>query len=153
MSELEQPTTNSTYKSDAPFNSAVDCLMRISRILQRIEKISVEYTLYSDISGIKLNAGQAQHIKARLVKQLYVQAIPLMSKNAKENILRKINNIKLHFSKSYNRTGNSSVKNEIYNVDVDNELDMVVIDIEEDLQSSNFFMPPKKIAGRAILRH
>ena len=150
MSELEQPSTD--YKSDAPFNSAIDCLMRISRLIQKIEKVSVEYILYTDIPGLRLSAGQAQHIKARLTRELYKQARPLMNKAPKESLLTRLKNIQLKVKKSFDRSGQKYVITEVFDKDIDWELDNIVMEIEDDLQENNFFMPPKRRAGQAVLR-
>lgn len=150
MSEIDLSSTSITNKVEAPFNSAIDCLIRISRILQKIERVSVEYILYSDISAFRLNAGQAQHIKARLVKQLFVQSIPLMTPNSKIIISNEIKKIKLSVKKSFDRTGTCGSSVELFDQTVDEKLDDLVIMIEEDLQRSNFFMPPRKQPGAAV---
>ena len=39
----------------APFNNAVNTLMKISDIIDKITKVSTEYILFSDIEGIRLS--------------------------------------------------------------------------------------------------
>lgn len=151
MSELDLPT--SSYKSDAPFNSAIDCLMRISDLIKKIAKVSIEYTLYDNVAGIHLTGGQAQHIKHRLIIELYKQASVLMTKDAKKEIWPKIMAVKLLVRKEYDRVGQTTKTVEVYSDQVNMELDKIELDILDDLQDSNFFMPPKKKAGMAVLRH
>lgn len=137
----------------APFNAAIDCLMRISRLLQKIEKVSTEYTLYTDIIGIKLNAGQAQHIKHRLVKQLVLQSIPLLSDSKRKELWAQACSIVPKAKQTMDtKTGKNNSAYEIFDDAVDKKLDDVVFNVQLDLQDKGkFFMPPRKDPMRAVL--
>ena len=138
----------------APFNAAIDCLMRLSKLIQDIRKVSTEYTLYTDIIGIRLNAGQAQHIKHRLVKQLIVQAIPLLTDDSRKSLWDRIQKIKPKIKETMNsKTGKDSNVYEVFDEGIENKLDDIVFRVQSDLQEKGkFFMPPRKDPMRAVLQ-
>lgn len=143
----------STNSPAAPFNAAIDCLMRISKLIQDIKRVSVEFSMHTGIAGINLTSGQAQHIKRRLVKQLYVQAIPLLSDTSRETIKKMIDGVRPIVFQPVGRTGKKANDIEIYDIGIDEKLDDIVIEIEKDLQDhGKFFMPPRLDPRRAILR-
>lgn len=145
--------TISSNNSAAPFNAAIDCLMRISRLLQKIEKVSVEHTVFTDIFGIRITAGQAQHLKFRLAYQLYIQSIPLLTKEGRVSIKAQLDAIKLKFATPYNsKTGKAYHGVEVYDDKIEMYLNDIVIDIQKDLQDNGkYFMPPRKDPMRAVL--
>ena len=138
----------------APFNAAIDCLMRISNLTKKIEKVSTEYTLYSEIVGIKLNAGQAQHIKHRFVKQLIIQSTPLLSTNARKDLWDRVTAIQLKVKNNMDyKTGKNTSSYELYDESINEALDRIVLDLQIDLQDKGkFFMPPRKDPMRAVLQ-
>ncbi len=116
----------------APFNMAVASLMRIHDILKLITKYSMSSF------NTSLPPGPIQHMKYRLVRQLYVQSVPLMKKESKKPIKDTLNSIKL----SREVTPSKNVT-ELYDHKVEMELDDCICEIEEALQVQGYFMPPK----------
>lgn len=130
---------------EGKFNAAVETLMKISAILSKIETVSTEYVLFTNMSGIALTAGQAQHTKHRLVKMLLLRAAPLMkSVERTEEIYKDILGIKLKVNnKVDNLTGNISSVVEEFDPEIDVKLDIIILKIEAELQKGKHFMPDK----------
>lgn len=142
----------SSNSPEAPFNAAIDCLMRIAGIIKKIEKVSTEYILYTDIQGIKLTAGQAQHMKKRFVMELIKQATPLISANRRKEFWDKVKAVPLKVNTSFNsKTNKTTSVSEVYDDKINIQLDEIVIDVQIDLQDKGrFFMPPRKDPSRAV---
>ena len=116
----------------AAFNMAIASLMRIHDILKLITKYSL-----SSFQGSVL-PGPIQHMKYRLVRQLYVQSVPLMKPEEKGPIKKTLNAIKL----AREVTPTKQVT-ELYDHQVEMQLDDCTCEIEEALQVQGYFMPPK----------
>ncbi len=130
----------------AVFNMAIATLQRIDLILREIKLISVGNSMQA--YGFEMNMGLAQHTKLKLVKQLFIQSIPLFNPKQRDKQKKEIQGmidkiqppIIKHISR-YSRRGHYF--SEGYSPDVEKQLDEVVIRIEEILQQEQYFMPPK----------
>lgn len=143
-----------TNAAAAPFNNAIDCLMKISDIITKIQRVSTEYVLYTDIPGIRLSSGQAQHIKHRLIRMLIIRAAPLMSENARIESRKKIMTIKTEYSITYDKVGKRQTRKETYSEEIDLQMDALIFYIVTDLQDKGkYYMPPRDDPRRAVLRH
>lgn len=123
----------------APFNMAINCLMRIADMIKAIGQVSAGFAL-----GEMQEGQNYLGIKYMLVRQLYIQAIPLLVQPDEKEISDKINKIKL--PKPINKSNSSGGDAKCvypYNIEVENQLDNVVIDIQNSLQAHGYFMPPK----------
>lgn len=116
----------------AAFNMAIASLMRIHDILKLITKYSMSSF------NTSLAPGPIQHMKYRLVRQLYVQSVPLMKPESKKPIKDNLNKIKL----AREVTPTKQVT-ELYDHQVEMDLDDCICEIEEALQIQGYFMPPR----------
>lgn len=116
----------------APFNMAVASLMRIHDILKDITKYSMSSF------NTNMPPGPIQHMKYRLVRQLYVQSVPLMKNDDKGPLVKELDSIQL--KREVTPTG---VVTELYDHEVEKKLDQLICKIEEALQVQGYFMPPK----------
>ncbi len=122
----------SEQEGEAKFNFALARLEGINEILMNI--VENEKKL-----AVNLSASQVQVIKKRLVKQLFVQAFPLLKEEDKETIGKKISGIILKLNKTGYEKGSV-----ISTSKVNEELDDCIIDIEKSMQKQGkFFMPSK----------
>lgn len=133
-------------RSSAPFNMALATLEKIQGILKSIVVISSGHL---DDDDKFLTPGKSQHMKYRLVNQLFVQCIPLFDKKKTEEwkpeMLARIRNVKLKVGNKYSNrrvVGNFAA----YDEDVEQELDDIIMEIQERLQDEGYFMPPKNDA-------
>lgn len=124
------------------FNILLALLEKVNNILKRI----AEVTVMGSHEGGDINSGQAQHIKSRLVRQLYIQSIPLIDpdkdKDWKKEIWKRILNIKLSYGKvikNYKIVG----RFERFSEALEKELDDITMEIEEKLQTYKYFVPSK----------
>lgn len=133
-------------RSTAPFNMALKTLEKIHNILIQIALVSVIPTP-TDMN-YNLALGKAQHAKYALVRQLYIQSIPLFDKKQtaewKIEMNQGIRDLKkdLITASVYNN-GKIIGMEERYSHEMDEILDDVTIEIEETLQDEGYFMPPK----------
>ena len=132
--------------TSAPFNMALATLEKVNELLKRYATIS---TFYFD-GGVQMEKGQAQHTKARILRQIFLQSIPLFDIEAdrefKEEINKETKEIfnKLEHINILNPERKVIGKREHFNQDIENELDDILIKIEEKLQEHRYFMPSKK---------
>lgn len=126
--------TEELLPSGAPFNFALDTLMRIAAILEEITKISINERSYPDITI-------AQYQKWKAVKQLYRMSVPLINKEEDRTKLKaQLNQIKL------TTVYDARLKEQralIYSQEVDEELDEMVESTQLTLQKDKYFMPPR----------
>lgn len=125
-------------KEGAPFNSAVDTLMRISDILKDITKITIGVYQGSQIQ----DQGQVQETKYRLVNMLRVMATPLLKKEQVIELNEEWNKIEL-FKVRTGTPGKGSNVVVKFSPEVENKLDEFTIDLQFILQEEGYFMPPK----------
>ncbi len=135
------PTPSGDDRSTAPFNMALFTLEKIHNILKHIVNASI-------VVDERVTAGQIQHMKYRLVRQLFIQSITLIdrkkegNKEWKKGMAIRIKVVQLYFGEK--TRGEQIVGNfQAYNQDTEDELDDITIDIQERLQDEGYFMPPK----------
>jgi len=131
-------------KGTAPFNMALNTLEKVHNILKQIVLVSSGY--FIERSGEDLTPGKAQHVKYRLVRQLFIQSIPLFDKETTkdwvEKMRKKLWQIKPTISNNYK--DNVVVSQfESYSEKLNDDLDDITIDIQAQLQLEGYFMPPK----------
>lgn len=119
------------------FNMAASTLAKIHEILKHISNASTMH----DITGENgFPPGYAQHLKYRLVKQLFIQSSPLIEKNNewKTKTFNKIKEIRLKYR---NVVRDGELKNicEEYSPNVDEVLDDLVLEIQNKLAEQGFF--------------
>lgn len=138
-------TKNSNEDSGtAPFNMALFTLEKIHNILKLIIMVSSGY----DENENPISSGKAQHLKYSLIRQLYVQSIPLLdpvkNKEWKKEMWEKIKNINLKWKQIID-TSRSKIVGYSELATKDNEIlfDEIIIEIQERLQEEKYFMPPK----------
>ena len=132
-------------RRSAPFNMALFTLEKIHNILKRIAEISTAMNFDGDIM---FSLGQSQHMKYRLIRQLFIQSIPLFNKEKKdkiqwkESMAQRIGNIKLI---SGDKIKNNQIvgKFQGFTQEIEDELDNITIDIQETLQDEGYFMPSR----------
>lgn len=133
---MEPPPNNPATKPDgAPFNAAIATLMRLDNIFSSITSI---------MQNMELSKGTRQHRKYDLVRQLVVQAMPLISNaTAKKEVMESLKNIKPLFIASKPHKPNR-LDTPGYSLEVEDQIDDLIIKVEETLQILGFFMPEKK---------
>ena len=134
-------------RSSAPFNMALFTLEKIHNILKLIAYTSAGLTNEEARGKDFLYPGRAQHTKYRLVRQLFIQSIPLINhkKNPKykEYMGKRIKKIKLTVGNLINSQKQIVGITPGYSQSVDDELDNIMIEIQQKLQEEGYFMPPK----------
>ncbi|MGD2072162.1 MAG: hypothetical protein PVG65_01565 [Candidatus Thorarchaeota archaeon] len=132
-------------ESAAVFNMALATLQRLDIMLREIKLISIGNSM--DAYGFQMSPGVAQHTKYKLVKQLFVQSIPLFNPKKKEEqkkeVQKMIDMINLLYIKNVDRLGRLTSVVEGFNEIIEKQLDEIIIRIEEILQEEQYFMPPK----------
>lgn len=118
---------------EAKFNFALASLQRIHDILKAIVENEKKV-------NVSLDPAQVQIIKKRLVKQLFVQAYPLLVEKDKQTIKDKVNGVKLETKKGSGMDRGVVISS----LKVNEELDNCIIEIEASMQKQGkFFMPDK----------
>lgn len=111
---------------DAPFNMAIATLKRIDDMLRE----------YSKISALAPNDGNSQILKYKTLRQIYLAAVPLMSKEHQKEVKKSMNEIEMKTTRLNGRTV------VIYSADFDVKLDDIVETILNSLQEfGHYFMP------------
>lgn len=125
-----------TEQAPAAFNSAVAALMRLDRILVKMQDISEK-------AGRDFTRGEAQHARYRLLKDFYVQSIPLIKDDtAKTTIKEKFYAIKLAWKD--NPEFYQKVLIPAYSTEIESKIDEVLIMLQEELQKQGMLMPERK---------
>lgn len=125
----------------APFNSAIDKLMSLSEILREIIKLE---------NNVMLSEADKQFFKIKLVKQYYINSYPLLSDNAKK-IYKSVLDIEPKTIKVTDRNGKVIRTSNVYDNELDNDLNKFLIVLQNDLQDKGkYFMPPRRDPSRAI---
>jgi len=128
-------------EGSAPFNLALNTLERVAAIIEKLCYVSIQIA-----STENTNDADLQHIKFALLKQLYIQAVPLLRDNEKKKqaVKKRIDNIKLGFPQPvFNKLGERVGNKPVFDPKIDYEMDEIEIEISETLQSMGYFMPPK----------
>jgi len=125
----------------APFNMAIATLMRLDAILTDIKNIAMEGLSKSS----KINMQESQRIKFNLVKQFFIQSIPLLKKEQINSLKEKLNNITFPELENNNLVNYKKQKiANSYNPTMDKKMNNFIINVQLKLQEAgNYFMPPK----------
>lgn len=136
---------NRKQEPGAVFNMAISTLEKIHNILRNIAMVSVGFTIDSEETTL-MDPGKSQHIKYRLVNQLFIQSIPLIDSNKyedwKNDMKDRIRRIVPRYGARYSdckQVGSF----EVFVPEIEFELDDIVIEIQEQLQKEGYFMPSK----------
>lgn len=143
MPPFKSPNFNiSDENTGAPFNMALATLYKIHGLLRNI----IYTSTLMDESGVTINEGDAQHLKYKFVRQLFVQSIPLINGEAKWVnemwIALQALKRKLQYS---NMVRNRMIvaRRPKYVEEIDVILDDFTINIQMKLKKEGYFMPPK----------
>jgi|TARA_Y100000034_G_scaffold50592_1_gene62314 hypothetical protein len=127
----------------APFNMAIATLERLSDILREINKV--------EQSLLPLN--KKQEHKVYLVRQFYIQSVPLLTENQREktkdilDLLPIKKQIILNSAGSRSKEGGMEI---IYDLELEKKLNEALIKVQVCLQDEKYFMPPRRDRGKAI---
>jgi|TARA_R100000049_G_C1893653_1_gene45890 hypothetical protein len=127
----------------APFNMAIATLERLSDILREINK--VEQSL--------LPLEMKQEHKVYLVRQFYIQSIPLLTAKQREahkeilDLAPIKKEIVLNTAGTRSKDGGRRV---VYDVNLEKQLNEALIKVQVCLQDEKYFMPPRRDRGKAI---
>ncbi|MHA2019063.1 MAG: hypothetical protein ACTSXY_12415 [Promethearchaeota archaeon] len=125
-------------QSSAPFNMAVATLMRLDAILTDIKNIVREGLSKNS----RLQLVEAQRIKYNLVKQFFIQAIPLLRKDDIESLKKDLEGVSFN-TKELSEIEKRKVATS-YSPKLENKMNDFLMEIQLKLQASgNYFMPPK----------
>lgn len=129
-------------ETKAPFNMALSTLEALRKILSDIKQISADPFLTDDMK---------QKLKIHLVKRFYVDSSPLLPNGVvekyKEILSLKSKEIPIIEKGNSKPTGKNKM---VYDFDLDETLDNYLIELQQELQKEKYYMPPKKLAGRAV---
>lgn len=120
--------------SGAPFNFALATLMRINSIIELIGRVNL------------MGEERSQFIKLDLIKQLFIQSIPLINKQeTKDALKKKIDDLKLPEPKKIFDLNGTFVRYEVtFDSKAEAALDKLEVDIQEALQAEGaYFMPTR----------
>lgn len=136
-------------RTSAPFNMALFTLEKIHNILKKIAEVSVLIITDSDSAAFSLSPGNSQHMKYRLVRQLFIASIPLLDTKKtsewQEKTADKLFDIRRSLVYGNKYLNNKIVgRFEAFNEDVEDILDDLVVEIEQKLQKEGYFMPDKR---------
>jgi hypothetical protein len=122
----------------APFNMGVSTLMRLDNILRQITELSINDKIPPDLKQV---------MKIELVKQFYLDSVPLL----KENIVRSyewILEIKPKTVPHLRRDNSDTIKQigvkPLFSPELDLKLNKVLCDLQIELQKEKYFMPSKR---------
>ena len=129
-------------QESAKFNMALDTLRRIGLIFEQIKNLYLDDNKSNEIK---------QATKLQLVKQLFIQASPLLSDTYVSNNLDKVLKLKPKRVKTYEKNGGGSTnyigESLKYDQDLDIKLDTIIIELQQTLQEKQYFMPPNQDTG------
>jgi len=125
--------------TQAPFNMGQATLESIRNLIDQIARLSITAT------EVPIQErGNVQFAKYVSVKQLAILSTPLLKKEQKEKVMGGFYKIKLQPGSFPQGRGNQNKLGTVYNFQVENELDLMVILIQEELQSTGHFMPSEE---------
>lgn len=125
----------------APFNSALDLLERLSDILRHITKVK---------QNLLIDQNEKQGLVLELVKDYYIQSIPLLSKDGRTDYKKilKLTQKEATLTKNNRRT---TRKIKIYSSEVESEINEALINIQMNLQDvGGYFMPQRRKLGGVV---
>jgi hypothetical protein len=125
--KVEEPNKK-PEETQSPFNFALATLERIHEVLRDIKNNEVKEGL---------NKIQKQVYKLRLIRQLFVQAYPLLDKSDKKTIKEKV-----YATKMRKKLDIHNHKQLYFSHKLDDEINNCILMIEDSLQKSGrYFMP------------
>lgn len=119
-------------------------LMRINNILQEIKDISIKTELHPNNVNY-LSKGRGQHMKLKLVKDLFIQSVAFLPTKEVDVLWNKINSLKPEYRTTSDY--NNKYKVAHFNSEIEESLDLFLIEIQMKLQNKGFFDPTKKWGG------
>ena len=122
--------------TEAPFNMAIATLKRLDTILQQIRQLDLIYQP-TDIDKQKSYMG--------LVKQFYINAVPLLGENVKtykEEVL------KFEMKKKLMIKSGVQIYVEVYDKVMEKRFNEILIELQQKL--SKFFMPKGKDLSKSV---
>lgn len=125
----------------APFNSALDLLERLSKILSTITTIKFDP---------RFSEAQKQNIILKLTQDYYIQSIPLLSDDGRTKFktilsIKPVEAIVLEKGRATNK------RTYIFSEYIEAKINDSLINIQMDLQDKGrYFMPPRKDRGKAV---
>lgn len=126
----------SKQEIDAPFNMALATLKRLDTILQNLRQVSL----------MSINPKEKQRMNIDLLKQFYLNSIPLLDNDYIKENNDKILNLKLNKSVVAKSGGHKNL--ESYDQELENNINKFFIEIQQKLKK--YFMPKGKDPGKAI---
>lgn len=126
-----------TRDGEAPFNMAIATLMRLDSILKQIRGVASNYVQ---------DSFEKQKIYLDLVKQFFINSIPLLDEEDVKDNKDKILNLKIKTKKEV-KSGSQRVVYS-YDKDLEKQLNDILIDLQTKLKK--YFMPKSKDPGSAI---
>jgi hypothetical protein len=127
----------STTGLSAPFNMAIDTLMRLGRILDKVTLVGIDPMLTQNLK---------QQTKVYLVKQFFVQASPLLNPDVVVKYTPTFNSLRPN-ERMIATTRSGIIKKKevksLFDWDLEEKLDKFLLDIQTELQNEKYFMPPK----------
>lgn len=130
--------------SPAPFNSAIDTLMRLGKILDDMRSL---------VTNPILSNHQKQSMKVRLTKDYFIVASPLLKAEIKQKLKERCNNLMPNEKNFVSTKGGIVQKSEVksmFSWELEQKLDNFLVDVEDELQKDGYFMPPRKDLSKAI---
>ena len=127
-------------ESKAPFNMAISTLESLRYLLDEISK--------TERNPLLSDAGK-QNLKIKSVKRFYTNSSPLLDEETVKKFkeILRIQSPKYLTLKNGIATGEETLR---FDFELDIQLDQYLIDIQRELQSKGYFMPPRKDKGRAV---
>lgn len=136
---------NSTGQG-APFNMAISTLQRLDRILEDIKITSAGYIpMGIGETGQKIETAIGLDMKIRLIKQFFMQSIPLLKEKQRIELAKHLKEIPNNERWELRGSGHSAKKvwAKYYSNQLEGMWDNFLCLIQIELQKENYFMPPK----------
>ena len=126
----------------APFNSALDLLERLSNLLTYITKVK---------QNVFLDRSLKQGFVLELVKDYYMQSIPLLSSDARKD-LKLVLDLKQKEAVGIDKLGRRTQgKKLVYSEELEVQMNEILINVQMNLQDvGKYFMPPRKKLGKVV---
>lgn len=125
-------------QNSAPFNMALDTLKRLSDIFREFTQISMDLTIPDNLRQSK---------KISLVKSFFLNAAPLLQEDKVREFQPQVFSLKCKEVKVVSRTEGKEDKVSGFRIMFDQELndkvDNLILEISLALQKEKYFMPPK----------
>lgn len=120
---------------NAPFNLANATLENINLILRNIALVNMA----------EEKEGKAQHIKAKLIRQLFVSSCVLTEDEEWKGYMKNKTQIALNslIIKNVSGNGRDYKTREIFYPALEMELDNIVLEIQEIIRKGGYFIPKK----------